>query len=136
MIIGVPKEVKDHEFRVSLTPDGVQALCAAGHAVWVEPTAGEGSGFSDEDYRKAGAHLAASKAHLFQEAELIVKVKEPLSSECPLFRPKQVLFSYLHLAALPEITRALLDRRAAGPPLGTTAGGGAGPPEPGALTRR
>ena len=51
MIIGVPKEVKDHEFRVSLTPDGVQALCAAGHAVWVEPTAGEGSGFSDEDYR-------------------------------------------------------------------------------------
>ena len=124
MIIGVPKEVKDHEFRVSLTPDGVQALCAAGHAVWVEPTAGEGSGFSDEDYRKAGAHLAASKAHLFQEAELIVKVKEPLLSECPLFRPKQVLFSYLHLAALPEITRALLDSRVTAIAYETTEGEG------------
>ncbi|MGH7229159.1 MAG: alanine dehydrogenase [Nitrospiraceae bacterium] len=111
MIIGVPKEIKDHEYRVSLTPDGVQALCAAGHTVWVEPTAGEGSGFSDEDYRKAGAHLASSKAHLFQEAELIVKVKEPLLSECALFRPGQALFAYLHLAALPELTRALLDAR-------------------------
>lgn len=111
MIIGVPKEIKDHEYRVSLTPDGVQALCAAGHTVWVEPTAGEGSGFSDEDYRKAGAHLASSKAHLFQEAELVVKVKEPLLSECALFRPGQALFAYLHLAALPELTRALLDAR-------------------------
>ena len=111
MIIGVPKEIKDHEYRVSLTPDGVQALCAAGHTVWVEPAAGEGSGFSDEDYRKAGAHLASSKAHLFQEAELIVKVKEPLLSECALFRPGQALFAYLHLAALPELTRALLDAR-------------------------
>lgn len=111
MIIGVPKEIKDHEYRVSLTPDGVQALCAAGHTVWVEPTAGEGSGFSDEDYRKAGAHLASSKAHLFQEAELIVKVKEPLLSECALFRPGQALFAYLHLAASPELSRALLDAR-------------------------
>jgi len=109
MIIGVPKELKDHEFRVSLTPDGVRALCAAGHTVWIEPMAGDGSGFSDEDYRKAGAHVAASNAQLFQEAELIVKVKEPLLSECSLLRPKQAVFSYLHLAASPEITRALLD---------------------------
>jgi len=111
MIIGVPKEIKDHEYRVSLTPDAVQTLCAAGQTVWVEPTAGEGSGFSDDDYRKAGAHLASSKAHLFQEAELIVKVKEPLLSECALFRPGQTLFAYLHLAALPDLTRALLEAR-------------------------
>jgi len=111
MIIGVPKEIKDHEYRVSLTPDAVQSLCAAGHTVWAEPTAGEGSGFTDDDYRKAGAHLASSKAHLFQEAELIVKVKEPLLSECALFRPGQTLFAYLHLAALPDLTRALLEAR-------------------------
>ncbi len=111
MIIGVPKEIKDHEYRVSLTPDAVQSLCAAGHTVWAESTAGEGSGFSDDDYRKAGAHLASSKAHLFQEAELIVKVKEPLLSECALFRPGQALFAYLHLAALPDLTRALLEAR-------------------------
>lgn len=111
MLIGVPKEIKDHEFRVGLTPDGVRTLCAAGHAVWVEPGAGEGSGFPDEEYRKAGAHLTASKAHLFQEAELIVKVKEPLRSECPLFRKGQVLFTYLHLAASAELTRAMLNAR-------------------------
>jgi len=111
MIIGVPKEIKDHEYRVSLTPDAVQSLCAVGHTVWAEPTAGEGSGFTDDDYRKAGAHLASSKAHLFQEAELIVKVKEPLLSECALFRPGQTLFAYLHLAALPDLTRALLEAR-------------------------
>ncbi|MBI4400606.1 MAG: alanine dehydrogenase [Nitrospirae bacterium] len=111
MIIGVPKEIKDHEFRVSVTPEGVQTLCAAGHTVWVEPTAGESSGFSDEAYRKAGAHLATSKAHLFQEAELIVKVKEPLPSEYALFRPGQALFTYLHLAASVELTRALVNAK-------------------------
>jgi alanine dehydrogenase len=108
MIIGVPKEVKDHEFRVSLTPDGAQALCAAGHTVWVEPSAGDGSGFPDDAYRKAGARLAASKEQLFREAELIIKVKEPLLSEVPLLHPGQALFAYLHLAALPELTKALL----------------------------
>lgn len=109
MIIGVPKEIKDREFRVSLTPDGVRTLCASGHTVWVEPSAGEGSGFSDEDYRKAGAHIAASKSNLFQEAELIVKVKEPLASEYALFRPAHALFTYLHLAASMELTRALVE---------------------------
>lgn len=111
MIIGVPKEIKDHEFRVSVTPDGVQALSAAGHTVWVESSAGEGSGFSDEDYRKAGARLAGSHAQAFQEAELIVKVKEPQPPEYPLFRSGQVLFTYLHLAASAELTRALVDAR-------------------------
>lgn len=109
MIIGVPAETKDQEYRVSLTPDGVQTLCAAGHTVWVEPRAGEGSGFSDEDYRKAGARLALSAAHLFQEAEMIVKVKEPLPPEYTLFRKGQVLFAYLHLAASRELTQVLLD---------------------------
>jgi alanine dehydrogenase len=110
MIIGVPKEIKDQEFRVSLTPDGAQTLGASGHRVWVESGAGTGSGFSDEDYRKAGARIASS-AEVFGEAELIVKVKEPLRSEWPLFRPGQTLFAYLHLAASKELTAALLDRK-------------------------
>jgi alanine dehydrogenase len=76
--------------------------------MWVEPSAGEGSGFSDEDYRKAGASIAASKEKLFQDADLIVKVKEPLPPEYHLFRPKQVLFTYLHLAASAKLTRALM----------------------------
>jgi alanine dehydrogenase len=108
MIIGVPKETKDQEFRVSVTPEGVQTLCAAGHTVWVEPAAGEGSGFTDEDYRKAGAHLAGSARDVFREAELIVKVKEPQPFEYALFRSGQILFTYLHLAAAAELTRALM----------------------------
>ncbi|WP_447972716.1 alanine dehydrogenase [Nitrospira sp. Kam-Ns4a] len=109
MIIGVPRETKDQEFRVGLTPDGVQTLAAAGHTVWVESTAGEGSGFSDEDYRKAGAHVASSKARVFEEAELIVKVKEPSLAEARLLRRDQTLFAYLHLAASAELTRVLLE---------------------------
>ncbi len=108
MIIGVPKEVKDQEFRVGVTPDGVQALCAAGHTVWVEPSAGIGSGFSDDEYRKAGAQVATSKEQVFREAEMIVKVKEPQASEYGSFRRNQVLFTYLHLAASAELTRALV----------------------------
>jgi len=109
MIIGVPKEIKDHEYRVSMTPEGVQTLCAAGHVVWVEKAAGEGSGFPDEAYRKAGARLASSGAEVFQEAELIVKVKEPLPVEYPFFRSGQTLFTFLHLAASEGLVRALLD---------------------------
>lgn len=111
MVIGVPKEIKDHEYRVSLTPDGAAVLRQAGHDILIEPSAGEGSGFSDDEYRRAGAIIAASKEALFAQADLIVKVKEPLLSECPLFRPGQVLFTYLHLASLPDLTKALLDRR-------------------------
>lgn len=111
MIVGVPKEIKDHEYRVSLTPDGAAALCKEGHTVLIEPSAGQGSGFADEEYRRAGATIAASKEELFEKADLIVKVKEPQLSECPLFRPGQVLFTYLHLASLPELTKALLEAR-------------------------
>jgi alanine dehydrogenase len=113
MVIGIPKEIKDHEFRVSLTPDGARTLVAAGHTVWIESSAGVGSGFADDDYRKAGAKLG-SKAQVFENAELIVKVKEPLASESPLFRPGQTLFAYLHLAASRELTEALLDRKITG----------------------
>lgn len=109
MIIGIPKEIKDHEDRVSLTPDGARTLVGLGHRVLVEPSAGNGSGFSDDEYREAGAHIARDKSHLFAEAELIVKVKEPLLEECALFRPQQTLFTYLHLASLPQLTKALLD---------------------------
>jgi alanine dehydrogenase len=111
MIIGIPKEIKDHEYRVSVTPDGVRALRQAGHVVVVEPSAGAGSGYPDDEYRRAGATMAASKEDLFRQAVLIVKVKEPLLSECPFFRPGQVLFTYLHLASLPELTKALLDAK-------------------------
>jgi alanine dehydrogenase len=109
MIVGVPKEIKDHEYRVSVTPDGVQALRQAGHDVLIEPSAGIGSGYSDGDYRNAGATLAESKEQLFQQATIIVKVKEPLLSECRFFHPGQILFTYLHLASLPDLTKALLD---------------------------
>src|SRR6476660_1734114 len=108
MVIGVPKEIKDHEYRVSVTPNGVRALRQAGHDIWVEPSAGLGSGYSDEDYRGAGATTADAKDQLFQEATLIVKVKEPLLSECHFFRPDQTLFTDLHLASLPDLTKALL----------------------------
>jgi alanine dehydrogenase len=109
MIIGVPKEIKDHEYRVSVTPHGVHALREAGHDVLVEPSAGVGSGYSDEDYEKAGARLVASKEALFREAALIVKVKEPQLSETRLFRRGHLLFTYLHLASSGELTKALLE---------------------------
>ncbi|MCP9446778.1 MAG: alanine dehydrogenase [Nitrospira sp.] len=111
MIIGVPREIKDHEYRVSVTPDGAATLRRAGHEVWIEAGAGQGSGFGDEEYGKAGATVTASKEEMFEKAELIVKVKEPLPEEVRLFRPGQSLFTYLHLASLPELTRSLLDRK-------------------------
>jgi alanine dehydrogenase len=111
MVIGVPKEIKDHEYRVSLTPEGAATLCQRGHEIWLEPSAGLGSGFSDDEYRKAGVLVAGSKDEVFKKADLILKVKEPLLSECQLFRPGQVLFTYLHLASLPDVTKALLSRK-------------------------
>jgi alanine dehydrogenase len=111
MIIGVPKEIKDHEYRVSVTPEGVRALVHSGHQVIVEPSAGVGSGYADDDYRQAGATIASSKEELFRAAALIVKVKEPQLPECPLFRPGQVLFTYLHLASSSELTKALLEAK-------------------------
>jgi len=110
MMIGVPKEIKDHEYRVSVTPEGVRALVQAGQEVVVETSAGVGSGYSDEEYRQSGAQIA-SKEQVFRQASIIVKVKEPQLSECPLFRPGQILFTYLHLASLPELTKALLEAK-------------------------
>ncbi len=114
MIIGVPKEIKDGEKRVGMTPQGVDALVAHGHRVLVERTAGEGSGFSDQEYREAGATLVEGAKHVWGEAEIVVKVKEPLEPEFPLMRPDQVLFTYLHLAANRELTLKLMERRIVG----------------------
>lgn len=111
MIIGIPKEIKDHEFRVALTPDAVQVLIAKGQTVLVETHAGEGSGFSDQEYSKAGARIVPSPAHLYDEAELIVKVKEPQPKEYPLLQARHVLMTYLHLAASKELTEALVASR-------------------------
>jgi alanine dehydrogenase len=106
VIIGVPKEIKSGEQRVALTPAGVHALAAHGHRVLVEPGAGLGSGIRDEDYAGEGAILRAA-AEVWGEAELVLKVKEPIVAEYPHLRAGQVLFTYLHLAAVPALTRAL-----------------------------
>jgi alanine dehydrogenase len=97
--IGVPKEIKNHEYRVGLTPASVSELTAAGHSVFVETTAGMGIDFSDADYVDAGAIILPSPAAVFETAEMIVKVKEPQSSEIAMLRPHHLLFTYLHLAA-------------------------------------
>jgi alanine dehydrogenase len=109
MRIGVPKEIKVLESRVSLTPESVRSLTAAGHEVLVETQAGIGSGCSDADYAAAGAQIVRSAKEVFDRAELIVKVKEPQLQECALLRPHHVLFTYLHLAAVPDIAAALCE---------------------------
>ena len=114
MIIGVPQEIKEKEFRVGIVPSGVKALVQAGHAVLIEQGAGEGSGITDGQYRDAGAWRAASAAEVWAKADLIMKVKEPLPPEYPLLRPSLILYTYLHLAPLPELTQVLLDARISG----------------------
>jgi alanine dehydrogenase len=109
MLIGVPKEIKTHEYRVGLTTGSAHELVHHGHQVIVESGAGEGIGLSDQLYREAGAEIVASAAEVFQRAEMVVKVKEPQPQECAMLREGQVLFTYLHLAPDPEQTRALLD---------------------------
>ncbi len=113
MIIGVPKEIKVEEFRVGLTPAGARELAQSGHTVLVETNAGADSGFSDEEYRKGGAEVTERRA-LFERAELIVKVKEPVREEHALLREGMALFTYLHLAPNPELTKVLLDKKIAG----------------------
>jgi alanine dehydrogenase len=108
MLIGVPREVKDHEFRVSITPAGVREYQARGHQVLVQRSAGEGSGFADGEYAAAGAELVDTAFAIYDRAEMIVKVKEPVPAEYDLLRPEQVLFTYLHLAANPSLTQALV----------------------------
>lgn len=110
MIVGIPKEVKDAEKRVSVVPAGVEELTRTGHRVLVEMGAGLGSGIGDDEYGAAGATLIASHERVFAEADLIVKVKEPQPEEYGLFRSGQTLFTYLHLAPLFELTKALMER--------------------------
>jgi len=111
MIVGVPKEVKDLENRVSTTPGGAHEYVTHGHAVLVERSAGLGSGFTDGEYVAAGAELVDTHVEVFQRAEMIVKVKEPVAAEYDLLQPDQLLFTYLHLAADEPLTRALIERR-------------------------
>jgi len=108
MVIGVPKEIKEQENRVALLPSAAYQLIKRGHVVVVEQNAGVGAGYPDDEYRAAGAKLATGHAEVFEQADLIVKVKEPLSSEYPLLRQGQLLFTYLHLAANRTLTEALM----------------------------
>jgi len=110
MVIGIPKEIKDQEYRVGLSPVGTATLHEQGHCVLLESGAGVGSGLSDAEYQNAGAEIISSKQSLFDRAELIVKIKEPLPAEYALFHQGQILFTFLHLAANRELLEALLKR--------------------------
>ena len=114
MIVGVPKEIKNHEYRVALVPAGARALIENGHKVLIEKSAGEGSGISDEEYRQVGAEISPSAQAVFGEAEMIVKVKEPLPVEYDLMHEGQILFTFLHLAPVLELTQALLRQKVIG----------------------
>jgi len=114
MIIGCPKEIKAQENRVALLPSAAYQLTRRGHSVLVETNAGVGSGYSDEEYRVAGAEIVATHAEVFERAQMIVKVKEPLPDEYPLLQPGQILFTYLHLAASKPLTEALVRSQVAG----------------------
>ncbi len=110
MIIGVPREVKDREYRVGMVPAGAAHLADGGHRVLVEEGAGAGSGFADQEYRAAGAELMPDRRRLYGESDLVVKVKEPVAEEYDLLRPGLILFTYLHLASSRELTLALMER--------------------------
>ncbi|HZM71578.1 MAG TPA: alanine dehydrogenase [Candidatus Cryosericum sp.] len=109
MQIGVPKEIKDNEYRVSMVPAGVKTLVEAGHQVLVQDGAGLGSGIDNQAYEQAGAVILSDAAAVFRRADMILKVKEPLEAETRLLRKGQVLFTYLHLAPAPALTRALIE---------------------------
>ncbi len=114
MIIGVPKEIKDHESRVGVTPAGVKALVEAGHKVLVETKAGALSAFPDDEYQAAGAEMVGSAYDVWRLAEMVVKVKEPTEKEYKYFRENLLLFTYLHLAPLTELTNALMEKKVVG----------------------
>lgn len=109
MLIGIPKEIKNHEYRVALTPDGAAALTRAGHAVRIQSDAGRDIGFPDAHYLQAGAEIVENPGQIYA-ADLVIKVKEPQASETLFLRPGQLLFCYLHLAAAPKLAEALIDR--------------------------
>jgi alanine dehydrogenase len=108
MIIGILKEIKTEENRVSMTPAGVEVMIQNGHTLLVEKDGGKGSGFEDEDYQKAGAEIVATPQEIFERAEMVMHVKEPLPAEYGLIREDQIVFTYLHLAAAEELTHALI----------------------------
>jgi alanine dehydrogenase len=108
MLVGVPKEIKNHEYRVGLTPPSVRELVSRGHQVLVQAGAGAEIGLSDDQYTAAGAGIVASAKEIFERADMIVKVKEPQPQECAMLRPGQILYTYLHLAPDPEQTAALV----------------------------
>lgn len=114
MIIGIPKEIKNWENRVSLTPAGAKTLIINGHKVLVQTTAGEGSGFSDEEYSNVGAEIILTAEEVYKKSEMIIKVKEPQESEYEFLREGQLLFTYLHLAVEPKLTKALLKQKVNG----------------------
>lgn len=111
MIIGVPKEIKNNENRVGLTPGGVQMLVNRGHKLLVETKAGQGIGATDEAYAKAGATIIDSAKEVWEKADMIIKVKEPIQAEYGLMKPNLILYTYLHLAAEPELTKQLMERK-------------------------
>ena len=112
MLIGVPSEIKSQESRVGLTPESVQKLTNYGHEVIIQDKAGFGAGFDNQDYEKAGAKISLTAQDIFDDAEMIVKVKEPLANEVEMLKENQILFTYLHLAAAPELTKGLLKSKA------------------------
>jgi alanine dehydrogenase len=109
MLIGVPKEIKDHEYRSALTPSVVREFVNAGHQVLVQKSLGLAIDFSDEQYEASGAKIIDNAQEIFQKAEMIFKVKEPQKSECEMIRKNQIIFSYLHLAAEAELTKSLMN---------------------------
>lgn len=114
MKIGVPKEIKDQEYRVGMTPGGCRSLVAAGHQVFVQAQAGEGSGFTDDEYRQAGVEILNDAESVWSTGDMIIKVKEPIEAEYPRLRAGHLLFTYLHLAPLPKLTDVLLEREVTG----------------------
>lgn len=114
MIIGVPKEIKPQEYRVGMIPAGVRALTKQGHRVIIQKSAGEGSGIPDKDYISAGAIIQTEAKKIYEEADMIVKVKEPLEEEYDFLKPNQILYTFLHLAPDRKLTLALLERKVIG----------------------
>jgi alanine dehydrogenase len=114
MRIGVPTEIKDNEYRVGMTPSGAAVLATDGHDVYVQSGAGSGSGFSDDEYRAAGAKIAPDADAVYDIADMIVKVKEPIDPDLARLKDGQLLFTYLHLAPVPDLTKALLEKNIVG----------------------
>src|SRR5205085_5397986 len=123
MRIGVPTEIKDNEYRVGLVPSGVSDLASDGHEVFVQQGAGEGSGFSDDEYIKASAKILVYADEVYEAADMIVKVKEPIDADLRRLKDGQLLFTYLHLAPVPDLTASLLEKKITGIAYETITGG-------------